>query len=172
MESSQAGSSVLARPTRCPAAAFLSALRLQHCGEPGSPCARSRDFSSESVAQPYAVKTVTIMNNAFDCLKVHYGMPSDLDERIAAQPSQEVSHGIISGKLFAHGMDPGAPFPSQHRYDLTTGEQPDLVPIHILDRQQLVGCTSKTHFGRCWNSVAAIAGAGQRANVKWPQICQ
>src|ERR1700719_4518441 len=112
------------------------------------------------------------MNNAFDCLKVHYGMPSDLDERIAAQPSQEVSHGIISSKVFAHGMDPGAPFPSQHRYDLTTGEQPDLVPIHILDWKQLVGCTSKTHLVRCWDSVPEIAGAGRRASFKWPQICQ
>ena len=34
--------------------------------------------------RPDAVKTVTIVNNAFDCLKVHDGMPSDLDERIAA----------------------------------------------------------------------------------------
>src|SRR5271168_2361106 len=112
------------------------------------------------------------MNDVVDCLQIDRGMPADLDERIAAQPSQEVSHGIISGKLFAHGMDPGAPFPSQHRYDLTAGEQPDLVPIHILDRKQLVGCTSKTHLVRCWDSVAAIAGAGQGANLKWPQICQ
>ena len=81
---SSTGSSVLARPTRCPAAAFLSALRLQHCGEPGSPCARSRDFSSESVAQPQAVKPVAVMSDVFDCLQVHYRMPSDLDERIAA----------------------------------------------------------------------------------------
>jgi hypothetical protein len=80
---SSTGSSVLARPTRCPAAAFLSALRLQHCGEPGSPCARSRDVSSESVAQPHAVKPVAVMSDVFDCLEVHYGMPSDLDERIA-----------------------------------------------------------------------------------------
>src|SRR4029077_2365995 len=153
-------------------AGALHGLHLQHGRQPGRTGPRSGDFSVCPVTQPDAVKTVTIMNNAFDCSKVHHGMPSDLDERIAAQPSQEVSHGIISGKLFPHRMDPRAPFPSQHRYDLTAGEQPDLVPIDILDWQQLVGCTTKTHFVRCWDSVAAIAGAGQRANLKWPQICQ
>jgi hypothetical protein len=51
MESSPApGSSVLARPTRCPAAAFLLALRPQHCGEPGSPCARGRNFGAPPIA--------------------------------------------------------------------------------------------------------------------------
>src|SRR4029077_20386939 len=149
-------------------AVALHGLHLQHLRQPGRTGPRSGDFSVCPVTQPQSVKTVTIMNNAFDCLKVHYGMPSDLDERIAAQPSQEVRHGIISSKLFAHGMDPGAPFPSQHRYDLTTGEQPDLVAVHILDRQQLVGCTRKTHFFRVWASVPEIAGAGRRASFKWP----
>ena len=147
-------------------------LHLQHWRQPSRTGPRRGDFSACPITQPYAVKTVTIMNSAFDCLKVHDGMPSDLDERIAAQPSQEVSHGIKSGKLFAHGMDPGAPFPSQHRYDLTAGEQPELVPIHILDWKQLVGCTSKTHLVRCWDSVPEIAGAGRRASFKWPKICQ
>src|ERR1700738_129605 len=90
-----------ARSRACP----FSGLRLQDCGQPSRARARGRDFGSNSVAQPHSVKTVTIMNNAFDCLKVHYGMPSDLDERIAAQPSQEVRHGLISSKLFEHGMD-------------------------------------------------------------------
>jgi hypothetical protein len=67
-------------------------------------------------------------------------------------------------------MDPRAPFPSQHRYDLAAGEQPNLVPIHILARQQLVGCTSKTHFVRCWDPVAEIAGAGQRADLKMAAV--
>jgi hypothetical protein len=91
-------------------------------GQPSRTGPRRGDFSAYPITQPHAVKTVTIMNNAFDCLEVHSGMPSDLDERIAAQPSQEVSHGIIGGKLFAYGMDPGAPFPSQRRYDLTNGD--------------------------------------------------
>ncbi len=36
-------------------------------------------------------------------------------------------------------MDPSAPFPSQHHCNLATGEQPDLVAVHIPDRQQLIG---------------------------------
>jgi hypothetical protein len=95
-------------------------------------------------------------------------MPSDLDERIAAQPSQEVSHGIISSKVFAHGLDPGAPFPSQHRYDLTTGEQPDLVPIHILDWKQLVGCTSKTPPAET-TARTILAAAGAIAPARGPE---
>ena len=51
--------------------------------QPGRARARSRDFSVCPVTQPHAVKTVTVMSDVFDCLKVHYGMPSDLDERIA-----------------------------------------------------------------------------------------
>jgi hypothetical protein len=66
------------------AAAFLSALRLQHCRQPSGTRARGRDFGSNSVAEPYAVKAVTVMSYVFNCLQVHYGVPADLDERIAA----------------------------------------------------------------------------------------
>jgi hypothetical protein len=59
------------------------ALRLQHRGQPGRTGPRSGDFSACAVAQPYAVKTVTVMSNVLDCLQVHHGMPSDLDKRIA-----------------------------------------------------------------------------------------
>ena len=62
---------------------LVSTLRLQHCGQAGSPCARGRDFASSPVTQLYAVKTVTIVSNAFDGLQVHYGMPSNLDKRLA-----------------------------------------------------------------------------------------
>ena len=67
-----------------PAAAFLSALCLQHCRQPSGARARGRDFGSNSVAEPHAVKAVTVMSYVFNCLQVHYGMPADLDERIAA----------------------------------------------------------------------------------------
>src|SRR4029077_5655881 len=83
---SSTGSSVLARPTRCPAAAFLSALRLQHCGEPGSPCARGRNFGAHPIAYLHTVKAVTVMNDVFDCLQIDRGMPADLDKRIATWP--------------------------------------------------------------------------------------
>ena len=69
-------------------------------------------------------------------------------------------------------MDPSAPFPSQHRCNLATGEQPDLVAVYILDRQQLVGHASRTHFLRCQDSVGVIAGIPGRASLKGPQICQ
>jgi hypothetical protein len=65
-------------------AVALQGLHLQDWRQPGRTGPRSGDFSVCPVTQPDAVKTVTIMNNAFDCLKVHDGMPSDLDERIAA----------------------------------------------------------------------------------------
>ena len=84
------------------------------------------------------------MYNAFDGLQVHYGMPSNLDERIATQPPHEVGQRIISRKLFPHGMDPSAPFPFQNRYNLTAGEQPDLIAVHILDWQQLQLGPTKT----------------------------
>jgi hypothetical protein len=75
---------ISARPTRCPAAAFLSALCLQHCRQPSGARARGRDFGSNPVAEPHAVKAVTVMSYVFNCLQVHYGVPADLDERIAA----------------------------------------------------------------------------------------
>jgi hypothetical protein len=34
-------------------------------------------------------------------------------------------------------MDPRAPIPSQHRDNLTAGEQADLVTVYVLDRQQV-----------------------------------
>jgi hypothetical protein len=61
----------------------ISALRLQDRGQPCRARARGRDFGSNSVAQPHSVKPVAVMSDVFDCLEVHYGMPSDLDERIA-----------------------------------------------------------------------------------------
>ncbi len=62
------------------------------------------------------------MSHVFDCLEVHYGVPSDLDERIASQPPHEISQRIVSGKLLSHRVDPRAPIPSEHRYNLTAGE--------------------------------------------------
>jgi hypothetical protein len=59
------------------------ALHLQYRSQPGSPGARGCDFGSNSVTQPYTVKSVTVVGNAFDCLQVHCGMPSNLDEGIA-----------------------------------------------------------------------------------------
>jgi hypothetical protein len=89
-----------------------------------------------AAASQYAAILAKIAGSppVLDCLQIHRGMPSDLYERIAAQPSHEISQRIISGKLFPHGMDPGASFPPQHRCNLSAGEQPDLVAVHILDR--------------------------------------
>ena len=50
----------------------------------GSPCARDLDFGSHPVAEPHAVKAVTVMNDVVDCLQIDRGMPADLDKRIAA----------------------------------------------------------------------------------------
>jgi hypothetical protein len=61
----------------------FSEVRLQDRGQPCRARARGRDFGSNSVAQPHSVKPVAVMSDVFDCLEVHYGMPSDLDERIA-----------------------------------------------------------------------------------------
>ena len=61
----------------------ISALRLQDCGQPSRARARGRDFRANSVTQLYSVKTVAVMSDVIDCLEVHDGMPSDLDERIA-----------------------------------------------------------------------------------------
>jgi hypothetical protein len=63
---------------------FFSAFCIQHCRQTGGARAGGRDFGSNSVAQPRSVKPVAIMSDVFDCLQVHYRMPSDLDERIAA----------------------------------------------------------------------------------------
>jgi hypothetical protein len=54
-----------------------SALRLQDRGQPNGARARGGNFRSNSVAQPYSVKPVTVMSDVFDCLQVHYGMSSD-----------------------------------------------------------------------------------------------
>src|ERR1700731_3652319 len=62
----------------------VSALRLEHRSELGSPCARDLDFGSHPVAEPHAVKAVTVMDYVFDCMQIHSGMPADLDKRIAA----------------------------------------------------------------------------------------
>src|SRR5580692_7409090 len=99
-------------------------------------------------------------------------MPSDLDKRIATQPPHEVSQRIISRKLFPHSMDPSAPFPPQHRCNLATGEQPDLVAVDILDRQELVGLASKTKFFECWAFIGLIAGTWGRAGLEGPEIRQ
>src|SRR4029077_3856867 len=48
-------------------------LHLEHWRQPSRTGPRRGDFSVCPVTQPDAVKTVTIMNNAFDCLKVHDG---------------------------------------------------------------------------------------------------
>jgi hypothetical protein len=69
-------------------------------------------------------------------------------------------------------MNPCTPFSSQHRYNLTAGEQPDLIAVYILDRQQLAGHTGKTHFVRRWVFIGGIAGTRRRARLKGPQICQ
>jgi hypothetical protein len=58
-------------------------LHLQHWRQPSRTGPRRGDFSACPITQPYAVKTVTIMNNAFDCLQIDRGMPADLDKRIA-----------------------------------------------------------------------------------------
>lgn len=60
-----------------------SALRLQRRSQPGCATPRSGDFSACPIAEPYAVETVTVVSNPFDGLQVNYGMPSDLDKRIA-----------------------------------------------------------------------------------------
>src|SRR6516162_1613033 len=60
---------------------FLSAFPLQHGRQQRGARARGRDFGSSSVTQPHAIETVAVMSNAFDGLQVHYGMPSDLDQR-------------------------------------------------------------------------------------------
>src|SRR5580693_9363931 len=59
----------------------ISAWRLQDCGQPSRARARGRDFRANSVTQLYSVKPVAVMSDVIDCLEVHYGMPSDLDER-------------------------------------------------------------------------------------------
>jgi hypothetical protein len=61
----------------------FSALRFQYRGQPGRTGPRSGDFSACPITHPYAIKTVTVVCNAFDCLQVHNGMPADLDKRIA-----------------------------------------------------------------------------------------
>src|SRR4029077_7913221 len=106
-------------PTRCWSA---STLRLQHCRQPSRTGTRGGDLSPNPVTHADAVKAVTVMSNSFDCLQVHHGMPSDLDERIATKPLHEVSQRIVSRKLFPHSMDPSAPIPSQHRCNLAAGE--------------------------------------------------
>jgi hypothetical protein len=63
---------------------FFSAFCIRHGRQTGGARAGGRDFGSNSVAQPRSVKPVAIMSDVFDCLQVHYRMPSDLDERIAA----------------------------------------------------------------------------------------
>jgi len=70
-------------PARLTGRRLVLALRLQHRGQPGCPCAGGRDFGSNPVTQPHAVKTVTVMSNVLDGLQVHYGMPADLDKRVA-----------------------------------------------------------------------------------------
>jgi hypothetical protein len=116
---------------------FFSAFGIQHCRQTGGARAGGRDFGSNSVAQPRSVKPVATMSDVFDCPQVHYRMPSDLDERIAALPPHENSQGIVSGKLFPYRVDPSAPIPSQHRYNFTAGEQADPVTVYILDWQQV-----------------------------------
>ena len=69
---------------------------------------------------------------------------------------------------FLKNVDAGLVQSVTIRGNLVTGKQPDPPAVHILDGQQLVGCTSKTHFVRCWDSVPEIAGAGRRASFKWP----
>src|SRR5258707_7321863 len=75
------------------------------------------------------------MSDVCHGMQVHCGMVSDPDERIAAQPLHEVDQWIVGRELFPYGMDPGALFPSQYRCNLATGEQPDLVSVHILNRR-------------------------------------
>jgi len=70
---------------------LVSGLRLEHRSQPGCASARGRDFGANSVTQPHSVKPVAVMSDVFDCLQVHYGMPSDLDEWIAAQPAHEIA---------------------------------------------------------------------------------
>src|ERR1700737_995261 len=62
----------------------VSALRLEHRSELGSPCARDLDFGSHPVAAPPAGKGVTGVDYLIDCMQIHSGMPADLDKRIAA----------------------------------------------------------------------------------------
>jgi hypothetical protein len=59
-------------------------LRLQHRSEAGSPGARDRDLGYSAVAEPHALKAVTVMGDLFDRVQIHCGMPADLDKRIAA----------------------------------------------------------------------------------------
>ena len=33
-----------------------------------------------TIKQPHAVKTVTVMNDVFDCVQIHYGMSADPDK--------------------------------------------------------------------------------------------
>src|SRR3984957_11202971 len=91
---------------------------IQHRCQPGSARSRSGDFGSESVPQPHAVKAVTVMIDLFNGPEIHYGVPTDLDERVTAQPAQEITQRVISGKLFPHRMNPGASIVSQHRCNL------------------------------------------------------
>jgi hypothetical protein len=78
----------------------------------------------------------------------------------------------ISRKLFPYCMDPCAPVPSQRRYNLATGKQPDPVAVYVPYRQQLVGHTRKSHLVRCWVSVGLTGRTPRRAHLKGPQIGQ
>ena len=58
-------------------------LHLQHWRQPSRTGPRRGDFSACPITQSYAIKTVTVVSNAFNGLQVHYGMPSDLNKRVA-----------------------------------------------------------------------------------------
>jgi hypothetical protein len=84
----------------------------------------------------------------------------------------QVSQRVVRRKLFPHGIDPSTPVAPQHRGNLATGQQPDPVPIHTLDRQQLVGHARRKYLTRCWHSVGVTIGAAGRVDLKGPQISQ
>jgi hypothetical protein len=67
-----------------------SALNLQDRGQPCRAGTRGLDFGSNSVAA---------MGDVFDCLEVHYGMPSDLNERFGPEPPYEISRNLARCQL-------------------------------------------------------------------------